>query len=290
MKTKQSAQSANGAAHRNRENNLAAGQRIWNAALMSLAVTVAAGSFSSSQMLRLVFGLQHPHIADEEQFLVDLQTVGSPEFRHFLTADEWNARFSPSPQDEQALVDWAQSQGFTVTNRFANRLRVDVEAPVSVIEAALGVKIDSYAIGVRRYYSNDRNPAAPAALGNIVHSAGGLNNIQVMKFGNREYAQPEFPVYSPGLSYFVGVSGSDAGDRTKLAGDPGLTDGVYDPTALYNSRAYDTRTVNALTNLATFVAFSGSFAPGTWPIQAVYGGNLNFNTSTSPVLEQVVNV
>jgi subtilase family serine protease len=265
MKTKQSAQSANGAAHRNRENNLAAGQRIWNAALMSLAVTVAgqaqtgavtlpglvptavtngtavaAGSFSSSQMLRLVFGLKHPHIADEEQFLVDLQTVGSPEFRHFLTADEWNARFSPSPQDEQALVDWAQSQGFTVTNRFANRLRVDVEAPVSVIEAALGVKIDSYAIGVRRYYSNDRNPAAPAALGNIVHSAGGLNNIQVMKFGNHEYAQPEFPVYSPGLSYFVGVSGSDAGDRTKLAGEPGLTDGVYDPTALYNSRAYDT--------------------------------------------------
>ena len=111
---------------------------------------VAAGSFSSTQMLRLVFGLEHPHMAEEEQFLVNLNTKGSPEYRHFLTADEWNARFSPSPQDEQAVVDWAQANGLTVTQRFANRLLVDVEAPVSAIEAALGVKINSYAIGGRQ--------------------------------------------------------------------------------------------------------------------------------------------
>ena len=107
----------------------------------------AAGAFNSNQMLRLVFGLRHPHMADEEQFLVDLNTKGSPGYRHFLTADEWNARFSPSAQDEQAVVNWAQAQGLTVTQRFANRLLVDVEAPVSAIEAALGVKINSYAIG-----------------------------------------------------------------------------------------------------------------------------------------------
>ena len=207
---------------------------------------IAAGSFSSGQMLRLVFGLQHPQMAEEEQFLEALHTKGSPEFMHFLTADEWNARFSPSQQDEQAVVDWAQALGWTVTHRFANRLLVDVEAPASSIEAALGVKINSYAIGGRSYYSNDRNPAIPAALGNIVHSVGGLNNIQVMKFGANGFAQPVFPVYSPGLSYFVGESGSDAGDRTKLAGDPGKTNGVYDPTALYSSQAYDTTALNAL--------------------------------------------
>ncbi len=67
------------------------------------ATAVAAGPFSASQMLRLVFGLQHPHMAEEEQFLVDLNTKGSPEYRHFLTADEWNTRFSPSPEDEQAV-------------------------------------------------------------------------------------------------------------------------------------------------------------------------------------------
>jgi subtilase family serine protease len=115
-------------------------------------------------MLRLVIGLQHPQMAEEEQFPVAPQTKGSPVFMHFLAAGEWNARFSPSPQDEHAVVDWAEANGLTLSHRFANRL-LDVEAPVSAIEAALGVKIDSYMIGGASCYSNDRNPAVPAALG-----------------------------------------------------------------------------------------------------------------------------
>jgi hypothetical protein len=186
-------------------------------------------------------------MAEEEQFLEALHTKGSPEFMHFLTADEWNARFSPSPQDEQAVVDWAQAQGLTVTQRFANRLLVDVEAPVSAIEAALGVKINSYAIGGASHYSNDRNPAVPAALGDIVHSVGGLNNIQVMQPGNHGFAEPEFSVYSPGPAYAVGERRSGAGDRAKLAGaNPGITNGAYDPTDLYSSAAYDANALYAL--------------------------------------------
>lgn len=208
---------------------------------------VAAGSFNSSQMLRLVFGLQHPHMAEEEQLLEALHTKGSPEFMHFLTADEWNTRFSPSPQDEQTVVDWAQANGLTVSQRFANRLLVDVEGPVSAIEAALGVKINSYAINGASYYSNDRNPAVPAALGNIVHSVGGLNNMQVMKPGNHGFPQPVYPVYSPGPGSAQGESGSHDGDRTKLPGaKPGMTNGHYDPTDLYSSQAYDTNALDAL--------------------------------------------
>jgi hypothetical protein len=145
MKTSLFARPANGVAQSSPARQAVSARRICAAALLSLAVTVtgqaqtiagselpglvppavangaavAAGSFSSSQMLRLVFGLEHPHMADEEQFLVELNTKGSPQYRHFLTADEWNARFSPSQQDEQAVVDWAQAQGFTITNRFA---------------------------------------------------------------------------------------------------------------------------------------------------------------------------
>jgi hypothetical protein len=272
MKSSQFARPTYSVARSNRRKNVFTAHCIW-AALMGLTVTVAglaqtgaatelpglvppavvngtavtAGPFSSNQMLRLVFGLQHPHMAEEEQFLEALHTKGSPEYMHFLTADQWNARFSPSPQDEQAVVDWAQAQGLTVTNRFANRLLVDVEAPVSAIEAALGVKINSYAINGANYYSNDRNPGVPAALGNIVHSVGGLNNIQVMKSGNHGFPQPVFPVYSPGPAYAVGESGSHEGDRTKLPGaQPGITDGYYDPADISSSLAYDATALNFL--------------------------------------------
>jgi hypothetical protein len=277
--------------------------RICAAALMSLAAAVAgqaqngavtlpglvppavangaaaaAEPFSPGQMLRLVFGLQHPHIAEEEQFLTALHTKGSPEFMHFLAADQWNARFSPSPQDEQAVVDWAQANAFTVTHRFANRLLVDVEAPVSAIEAALGVKINNYAIGGRGYYSNDRNPSVPAALGNIVHSILGLNNIQVMKFGKHGSPESVFPVYSQGLTYAVGASGSDDGNLGKLANDTGFTNGVIDPTAIYSSQAYDVTALDALGHCCN--PLGGASSPPAASIAIVSTGYLTASDIT----------
>src|SRR5215831_19207563 len=54
------------------------------------------GHYNPSQKLRLVVGIRPPHLAEEEQFLTDLQTKGSPEFHHFLSADEWNSPFASS--------------------------------------------------------------------------------------------------------------------------------------------------------------------------------------------------
>ena len=42
------------------------------------------GRYGSNQKLRLVFGLQPPHLDEEEQFLRDLHTKGSPQFHRFL--------------------------------------------------------------------------------------------------------------------------------------------------------------------------------------------------------------
>jgi hypothetical protein len=83
------------------------------------------GHQDPNQMLRLAIGLQPPHMEEEQQFLHDVQTKGSPQFHHFLTADQWNKRFAPSEQDEQAVVDWLQREGLTVTDRCPCRLVVD---------------------------------------------------------------------------------------------------------------------------------------------------------------------
>ena len=148
------------------------------------------GRYSPNQMLRLVIALQPPHPAEEEQFLRDLQRKDSPEFQHFLTAEQWNARFAPSAQDEQAVVDWAASRGLTVTHRYPNRLLVDVEAPVSTIEKALAIEINNYQLGATSFFSNDQDPMIPNALSGIIRSVGGLNNREIMRPGNRSLVVP----------------------------------------------------------------------------------------------------
>src|SRR5882762_41684 len=41
------------------------------------------GHYSATQKLRLTLALQPPHMAEEEQFLRDLQTKGSPDYHRF---------------------------------------------------------------------------------------------------------------------------------------------------------------------------------------------------------------
>jgi xanthomonalisin len=198
------------------------------------------------QMLRLVITLQPPHPAEEEQFLRQLQDPASPSFHQYLSQSEWNQRFAPSAQDEQAVVTWAQSQGLSVTQRYANRLLVAVEAPVAVIEKAFAVTINSYQVGDSTYFSNDREPSIPAALGNVIHSVMGMNNIQVMH--SRHSSKRQAPVYSPGPSSQLGPHIQTDGDPRQLDAAMAASgkkvkqfysNGAYDPSDIYSSYAYN---------------------------------------------------
>jgi subtilase family serine protease len=205
------------------------------------------GHYDPNNMLRLVFTLTPPHLDDEEQLLRQIQDPQSPLFHRYLSEQEWNERFAPAPQDEQEVVTWAQSQGLTITQRYANRLLVEVEAPAGIIERALDVSINTYRIGEERYFSNDRDPSVPARLGGVIHSVLGLNNIEVLHtFSNRSDVRP--PDYTPGPAYAVGPHVQRNGNRALLhsamqaqAGVPRQPGpyGPYAPGDLYSANAYD---------------------------------------------------
>jgi subtilase family serine protease len=153
--------------------------------------------FEPSKMLRLAIALALPHPEEEDRFLEEIQDKSSPLFRQFLSSEEWDARFAPTPETEQAIVDWATSQGLTVTKRYPGRLVVDVEAPAGVIEKALQVTINTYLLPAngrakaRTVYANDRDPVLPASIRPFVHSIHGLNSIAL--FHSLEAGDPAVP-------------------------------------------------------------------------------------------------
>ncbi len=242
------------------------------------------GPANATQMLRVVVGLERPHAAEEEQFIHDLHTKGTKDYRHFLTAAEWNARFSPSPQDEQAVVDWAKSQGMTVTGRFSHRLVVDLEAPVSVIEKAFNLKINNYMVGGAVHISNDRNPQIAGSTASLVHSIGGLNDIQTLQPASHGI-EPTMPVYSPGPLKGTIASGGANGDHKKLlaaieAGKnrkgANITNNRYDPTDLYGSNAYNFNALYAQGHCCNPFGISGGTPPVT-SIAIATAGSQNVN-------------
>ncbi len=189
--------------------------------------------------------LTQPHQQEEQQFLRDVQNEQSPLFHHFLSDDEWNGRFAPSAADEQAVVDWAVSQGLIVTNRFPNRFLVDVEAPASTIEKALSVVINNYQVGAETHFSNDRDPVLPPTVSAMVDSVLGLNSLERLlpKGGTGQYVAA--PIYSPGPPKAdLGGSSQDAVAEMEPNAStlPNVTtppSNYWRPSDMFSSNAYD---------------------------------------------------
>ncbi len=254
------------------------------------------GHYNPDAKLRLVLGLNPPKMEEEERFLRQLQDRTSPNFHKYLTAKQWNARFGPTVEQEQAVVDWATSNGLTVTQRYPNRLVVDVEGTSATIEKAFGVQINSYQIGANAEFSNDREPIIPANLAGILGSVGGLNSIQ------RFHAPHEGTIREKSLDYSAGpvsaLGAAQHGDGNKAAYEAAvkaaakkaksssgkgdlpkpLTNGYLDPTDIYSSYGYDFNALQAqghccnplgnssgspnTTSIA--IATSGEFADSDW--------------------------
>ena len=239
------------------------------------------GHYESDRKLRMVLAIMPPHMAEEEEFLEELHTKGSPNFHKFLTSEEWDARFAPSVDDERKVVEWAESQGLTVTHRFSNRLLVDLEAPAGLIEKAFGVAINRYQVGDEIDYSNDRDPAIPASLAGIVYSVQGLNNIQRMRGSVPGTEKNVSPDYTPGPAYAVGESVHADGDATWLPTEsdrlrPNVTNGFLDPTNIYSSQSYNYNALHALGHCCNPNHEAGGSPPETSIGIAAFGG---FNSS-----------
>jgi hypothetical protein len=245
------------------------------------------GPYTSSPKLRLVLGLRPPHLDEERQFLADLQDRKSPLYHQFLTPQEWASRFAPTEQDEQAVADWAASNGLTISQRYPSRLIVDVEGPIATIEKAVNVSINSYSLNGKSYFSNDRDPQIPANLANILTSVLGLNNIQRMTSSHSNTANVSEQDYFPGPVATVGTPRQASGSLEALhvamaakakqaeasgsSPNPNITNGNYDPTDIYNSNAYDFNALQNLGHCCNPTGNPGGTPPETSIAIAAYG-------------------
>jgi hypothetical protein len=212
------------------------------------------GHYNPEQTLRLAVVLALPHPMEEKQFLEDLQDKKSPQFHQFLSPQEWSGRFGPSADSEQAVLDWAQSQGLTVTHRYNNRLAVDLEAPAGAIEKALDLVMNSYqlppehGLEARTVYSNDRDPSVPVHLSGVIKAVLGLNSIVVARPNSGTGRLTPQPDYSPGpVVQPMQSAHKDASPRARSAADeptagPQVTpppSDYYWPSDFWNSDIYD---------------------------------------------------
>src|ERR1700691_5374437 len=138
-----------------------------------------AGPMSKSQRMRLAIILPLRNQGELTNLLKRLYNPSSPDYRHFLTVAQFTQEFGPTKQDYQAVVKFARSKGFSVTNTPANRLLVHINGTVAQINKAFHVAMTTYRHPTenRTFYSPDREPSLDLSVP-VTHIAG-LNNFSL---------------------------------------------------------------------------------------------------------------
>jgi kumamolisin len=133
------------------------------------------GHLPATQSMRIVLVLPHQNQPALDDFLKEVYDPSSPSFRKFLTVDEFAARFAPSQEDYDSLIQFAKSNGLTVVKTSRNRTNLDVTGTVADIEKALHVTMGVYQhpTEARTFFAPDREPTTETSM--QLWAIGGLD-------------------------------------------------------------------------------------------------------------------
>jgi kumamolisin len=134
------------------------------------------GDVSPSSQVSVAVTLSPRDPAALDRFIASVSDRTSPAYGHYLTPDQFAARFGPAAATVRQVTGYLASQGLKVTNVAKGNLVVDASGTAAQIEAAFGTHLSNYKQGSKSYYANDAAPSLPGGIASSVVSVAGLDN------------------------------------------------------------------------------------------------------------------
>jgi len=137
------------------------------------------GPLPATQPMRLVLALPLRNQAELDSFLQKVYDPSSASYRHFLSVEEFTARFGPTQADYDEVIHFAETHGFTVVGTSRNRVNLDVTGTVAAIEGAFHVSMGLYKLPNedRTFYAPDKEPTPDLSV-RLWHISG-LDNYSI---------------------------------------------------------------------------------------------------------------
>lgn len=245
------------------------------------------------------------------QLLGRLYDPQSPDYRKFLSVEQFTQQFGPSEDDFREVAAFANANGLTITGQPRNRMVLSVEGTAAQVNSAFHVQMREYQHPTenRTFYAPDREPSV-AVRARIAHISGMDNFSLPRRVGgsvNMSAATPELSGSGPGGLYlgsdiraayyggsaltglnqtvgvleFLGYAQSDVDQSFSSAGQ---TNSVPLETILV-AGAQNTLSYGDAEDVLDIVAVIG-MAPGLSAVQ-VYIGDPNTDSSPTAVLNQM---
>jgi len=137
------------------------------------------GRLPSSQIMNLDIVLPLRDQAGLELLLSKLYDPSSSSYRQYLTVPEFTAKFGPTQEDYNAVVQFAKTHGLSVTGGTRDGMDVQVKGPVSAVESAFHIQMRTYRHPTedRIFYAPDSEPTTDLPF-DLWHVSG-LDNYSI---------------------------------------------------------------------------------------------------------------
>jgi hypothetical protein len=134
------------------------------------------GRLPAEQRLNLAIGLPLRNPDALSNLLQQLYDPGSTNYHRYLTPVQFTQRFGPTASDYQAVVDFARSNGWSVTATDPGRILVHVNASVADIEKLCHVTLRLYQhpTEARQFFAPDTEPSLDLII--PVSNIAGMDN------------------------------------------------------------------------------------------------------------------
>ena len=199
------------------------------------------GALPATNRLNLAVSLPLRHSGDLTNLLERLYDPASPDYRKFITPEQFAERFGPAPEDYDVLKKFAADNGLKVTGASPNRMLLDVNLSVADIQRVFHVRMLVYQRpsepGV--FYAPEAEPSIDSDIA-IAHVSG-LDNYKLPRPAMVRRPPPggRGQPSQPGLGSSPDNQGEYFGYDFRDAYVPGVTlDGSGQTLALFELDGY----------------------------------------------------
>lgn len=124
-----------------------------------------------------------------DKLVSDQNRKDSPSYHKWISQGDFNATFSPTPQQVNAVQNFLSAHGLTVISVAENNFYVKVQGTIADMEKAFHVSIHKFSFAGRTLRSNTADPSVDNSVSGQIAAVTGLDDLGFEPM----YAQPTDP-------------------------------------------------------------------------------------------------
>jgi pseudomonalisin len=230
----------------------------------------------------VVVSLKLRNAAQLKQLARDVNRPASAQYRKFLTREQFLADYAPTDAQAKSVVDYLRKNGFIDIEVAPNRLLVSARGTAGTVKTAFNTSLVHFEYAGRSGFANAATAQVPRALGDVVGSVLGLQNVAgarpLLHAGSVTQAQTlaagtatgHYPKEFPGLYNATGVP-TAAGVPVGIMTIGGVTQTLKDLKTFTTNNGYAAVSTQAVKTNGTGTSGSYSDDPngqGEWDLDS----------------------